>query len=509
MEKKSLYEYITENIDPEEQCFTQETLLDDPHPTVPHPLGAEDAFWFTSDSPPYERGAEEILKALDEYLQYPDQPHKQKLYKLLSDAPVIAVAEILCDKLNDREITDKYFYLARSFFYNAQHRGPIKFAYMLFGFYGMENIKDNDADLWEDLIKIAQCEEFTYFFLFACRISNLDIHKEIWRLIGCCKGWGRVFAIEEAKCEDEAQELWLIQHGLEIEVEHPPLAAHILEVANLPYHLEQEEISYRTFKGAAIIVNQFLILLNNYDENVLEANLNTATVKPVQLIQNLIRHAKQHATKPEDILQIVNLHYGLNNLLQNEDLAIIESNTLQVLMADCDSIIYAQDWQHYIENNLIDSDEVNFDLCDFACELDMDIWKPLFDYFCEHPFNYKVMPYLFSYNDESYQKMALHAVEHNLNLYRTEEAALLVPLRYLAHNPGMGEQIIIAALTSLYDWPRGIACSALHEWGQEYLTPPLKNALKNALTLSNNPVVTARIEALLIGKDFSINDVIN
>lgn len=506
MSSQSIYQYIIENIDEEEENFIQATLPDEPHPSVPHPLGAEDAFWFSSNAPSDTRAATEVLKLLQAYQVYPDQPHKQKLYEGLARYPIIALAEPICDKLQGQDISEDLLALARSFFYNAQHRGPIKFSYIILGLYGVERIKKENPDLWEDMIKVAQCEEFTYFFLFSCNLTNTKPFKEIWRLIGCTEGWGKVFAVEAAECRDEAQDLWLIQHGMEVSVDYPPLAGHILEAAHLPFYLEQEEIDERTFKGAGTILNGFLLILDNLDESVLEEIINTSVIRPVQLFSNYLRHAKRYAVKPENLLQVLNLSFGLRNLEQNEDLCLIAKNDIERLIADCDTIIYAQDWQQYIKNNLVQNDSVNYDLCDFACEMDIDIWKPLFDYLCNHPFEYKAMPYLFSYNDENYQQMMLHFVEHNLKLYRMEEAALLVPLRYLAHKPGIGEQIVITALTSMYDWPRGIACAVLSEWGEEYISEPIRTALQEALALSNNSVVSARIEALLTGKRFKVED---
>jgi len=508
MSNKTIYQYIIENIDPEEQNFTQATLPDEPHPSVPHPLGAEDAFWFSTNTPSNKKGAAEILKLLQNYITYPDQPHKQKLYEALCKQPIIALADPLCEKLQEQDISEELVALARSFFYNSKHRSPLKFAYIILGLYGVDRIKSENPDLWEDMVKLAQCEEFTYFFIFACSLTNVKPFKEIWRLIGCTEGWGKVFAIEAAECRDEAQDLWLIQHGMEISVDYPPLGAHILEAAHLPLYLEQEEIDERTFKGAGTIINAFMVLLANYDENLLEENINTAIIKPLQLLHNYLRHAQKLAVIPEDILQILNLSFGLRNMEQNEGLCIIPKNDIELLIAKCDSIIYAKDWQHYVENNLIQKDSINYELCDFACEMDMDIWKYLFDYLCDHPWEYKAMPYLFSYNDTNYQEMMLHFVEHNLGLYRMEESALLVPLRYLAHKPGLGEQIIITALTSIYDWPRGIACAVLNDWGQEYITEPLRQALHEALKLSNNQVVTARIEALLTGITFNVDDLL-
>lgn len=54
----------------------------------------------------------------------------------------------------------------------------------------------------------------------------------------------------------------------------------------------------------------------------------------------------------------------------------------------------------------------------------------------------------------------------------------------------------------MYDWPRGVATTTLEAWDREEITPAIREALFQALSLSSNPVVSARIEALLKGEDF-------
>lgn len=507
MEKKTIYKYIIENLDAEDENYIPETLIDEPSPTVPHPLGAEEAYWQAMHAKPYTKGAEEIYKLLLGYLRVPEQTQKRKLYEALSALPIISITEPLCKALEKVKQREQLYALARSFFYNSFHRGPVKFAFIVFGLYGMDRIEKEDSALWEDLIKVACCEEFTYFFNFACEESKYVPNKVMWRFIGCTSGWGKVSAIEHACCTDDAQSLWLIQNGMDINVDFPPLAVQIMKKTNLSYYLSQDAIDERTFEGAMVLLNAFLLVIDNSGDGYFEEEINTGKFNPVKLIRDILRHAKAYADIPEKLLQVVNLRLSLENILDNRMLVVIDENEGQLLLAECDRLIYNKDWQSYIDNNIIKDDAVNYELCDFACELDMDIWKPLFDFFCEHPYEYKLMAYLFSYNEFQYQEMALHAVEYNLDKYQMEEHALLVPLRYLVHNPGVGEKIIIAALTAMYDWPRGIACSVLNEWGLEFITEPIRNALWEARALSNNPVVTERIDALLTGKEYTDEEI--
>ena len=76
--------------------------------------------------------------------------------------------------------------------------------------------------------------------------------------------------------------------------------------------------------------------------------------------------------------------------------------------------------------------------------------------------------------------------------------------KYLETHPGTGVPIVTAALTSIYDWPRGAASIILEEWGHEQLTPALRAALITARRLSQHPLITMRIDALLENKPFSV-----
>lgn len=499
MNNKTLYQYIIENIDAEDEKYIGNFLPDDQNPSVKHPLGSEEAFWIINGKPSNGNGAAEISNLVMEYFSYTDHTHKQKLYKALTDQAICLIMDALCAKLQEIELDDKAIALARSFFYNAKHRGPLKFAYLIFGIYGIERIKDMDEELWADLITVAKCEEFTYVFIYACKLSNYEPMKAFWRLIGCTSGWGNVFAIEAVRCNNEAQELWLIQHGMDAEADFPPLAIHILEVSRMAQHMHEKEIDERTFKGAARIIYAFLTLVSNQDEAVAESNFDSSLFAPEGLIFDFYRHAKTHAVVPEDILPIQRINIILNSLACDNNILYLDCNSLHRLIALGDSIVFAKDWTQYIKNNIIQNEVVNHKLCEFAVMIGIDNWKPIFDYLCDHPYEYELLPYIFSVDDMSCQKSALHFVEHHLKLYAIDEKALLVPLNYIVDYPGLGEKIIVAALTSVYDWPRGVACSVLETWGQKYITETIRMALKEAYRLSNNATVTKKIIGLIDG----------
>ncbi len=241
----------------------------------------------------------------------------------------------------------------------------------------------------------------------------------------------------------------------------------------------------------------------------MDQNFNTTSINLETLLQDFLRHAQNFATTPQEIIDIVALALGLNIIVDTQNWFKLSANQCHTLIAACDKIIYQKDWQTEIDTQLFQADgSVNYPLCDFAYELDIDIWDKLFAYFSEHPTEVQLFPYLLAFEGGDRSQRVLETVEQNIYQYLLDQNSLLIPLRYLRTHPGKGVGIIIAALTSLYDWPRGIACSILDEWGQSYLTPALRSALHTAQGLSNHPVINARIEALLAGKKFKLEDVV-
>ena len=254
-----------------------------------------------------------------------------------------------------------------------------------------------------------------------------------------------------------------------------------------------------------VIVGNYLILLNHTPLKKIEESFNITSINLPKLLKLILEQAQQHIHKPEDILDMLSYAQALRSLIDENNLSQLSLNEAQVLIASFENIIYSRDMTEEILANLIKDDEVNYTLCDLAVEMEIDIWQQLFDFWKKHPMEIELFPYLLSYEGNDRSKQVLKYISRHLPEYSIDSGSLLVPLRYLAIHPGEGEAIICAALTSIYDLTRGIACGILDEWPPELITPAIRNALIEGRKLSNNDVVTARIDCLLQGKKFRID----
>ena len=503
--KKRIFTFIKENLN-EDEVFTQSVLLDDPNPSIPHPFGSEDSFFYTTEIPSDLKSASTILKLYRDFLAGPTIEKRVTLYKNLQRCVVVSICDPIVDAFTDEDVTQTTFDLAKQIFYNATHREPLKFAFLLFGLYGMKKIRDEARDLWNDLIICACCEEFTFYFLYACRITNFMPQKEIWRLIAATRGWGKVFAVNEAYCEDRAKALWLIKNAYDLDVEYHPMSLSVINSTHLDEILKGEQIDHDTYKGAMAICNSFLIFLDRYPVEVVEQNFNIGNFSTYQLLKNLLKQAEAYANNPEDVLDIVGLRLGLEAMLQNETNYAIGNNNTHLLVAECERLIFSKDWTEDVHAKLLENGRVNYAVADFAFELEIDIWDELFNFWCHHPHETKLFAYLLSYEGQDKSDLVLHSICSNIKLFQNSKDALLVPLNYLRYHSGEGESIIISGLTGMHDWPRGVATTTLEAWDHEDITPAIREALFKGLAMSNNQVVTARIEALLKGEEFNMQD---
>lgn len=499
----AIFRYICSHLN-EDERFTSPTLPDDPNPTIPKPLGSEDAFYYTTDFPPNKDACKTTIKLLRTYLKQQTIENRHKLYTYLSTIAITTICDPFADEFGLEDNNEDVLELARTLFYHANHREPFKFAILLCGIYGMDKLQEEEPEFWKDIVKAAHCEEFTFFFLFACHIGEFSPQKEIWQLLGCTRGWGKVYAINEANFRTPEEQQWLIQNGIDIDVDYPPLSIKLIRTTKLIDFLKNQDVSYESYKGTAAIVNNLLMMLNNFPGHVLEENFNISSIDVYSLMDSLLHIADKYCEGADDVLDIIGFSIGLRTIISNENWQQLTPNKCHLLLAHCEKIIFCKDWQDEINTKLIVDDEINYTLCDLAYELDMDIWDRLFKYWCHHPREIRLFPYLLAYEGDNRAMTVISGIERNINIYIDNIDDLLTPLRYLQSHPGRGLAIIHAALTSSFDWPRGVAVALLDVWGPEYITPALKDDLWKARKLSLHPVITARIDAILRGESFDV-----
>lgn len=496
--QQSLYDYIQQHID-EDGFFTERTLPDgNDYVNIVEP-GQTDAFYYTADMPSSDEDASTLNKDLRAYLAEPSANNHQRLYKHLKDMSMAEYADPFIAAFDSDDMNETAFNLARRLLYNARHREPLKFAILLFGLYGMRHIEEEDPELWRDLVTIAHCEEFTFAFLYSCRVTNYISQKAVWELLGCTKGWGKVFAIIDCQCPDDDHRRWLLQNGPDIDVEYPPLAVKLIQATQLDKFLAQPVIDYPSYKSAIAIVGNYMMLLLHYNPDAVQENYNLTDIDLYSLLKHLVHHALYLSMEAEDMLDMITMATSLRSMQEENALYSLTPNQIQELIAACDKMVYSTNWEPIIASRLFEQDQVNYQLADLAYELELDIWQRLYDFWLTHPLEFTLLPYLLSYEGGTRSDRVLARLTEQLPLYASDLHSLVVPLHYLRTHPGKGEAILCAALGSMFELLRSCACDVLEAWGPEGITPTIKNSIYTAMRSSTDDLVRARLTAILLG----------
>ncbi len=428
----SIFAYVMDQLD-ENGIYQGGALIDDPTPSLPRPLGSDDAYIYTAEMPPDLPGAEAVCSMLLAYADEPSATAKAVLEEALIKILCVSVCDPLVELLSEDEVPEPLLALAEDWLYTAHKRELVKYAIVILA-------------------------------------------------------------------------VWLLRHGCEIEIDYAPICLVVMRKGQLLHHLHKEQLDYKTYRGCLLIINNFIMMLDRYYiGNSDPTYIDISGIDSKTLISELLRHAERYDKTPADLIGIINISIGLQKLITDSNWAALPSNASHELVSRCEKLIYSRDWYEEVQAQLFKEDgSVNYTTAEFAFELDIDIWERLFDYLKQHPLESALFPYLLGFeNDERPQKV-LTFIEKNINTYTQSETALLIPLKYLETHPGTGVPIVTAALTSIYDWPRGAASIILEEWGHEQLTPALRAALITARRLSQHPLITMRIDALLENKPFSV-----
>lgn len=491
----SLYSYIIEHLN-EDGFFTETVLPDEAGRKNAMDLGAWDADTYRVGSTDNMKLGREIVRALRGYIMDPGPASFTRLTGILKGHAMSEYCNAFFQLFDRIEMNVTVFTLAKELFYGGKYREQVKFAYLLFSLKGMEFIKVCHNRLWRDMVKVAHCEEFTFPFLFACRGGGYFPRREVWELLGCTKGWGKIFCLMDCQCNTDAERMWLIRHGAELEIEYPPISLRLIEETRLEKFLQQAELDYGCYKGAALIVIDFLVALPRFSEADMAANFNIHDVDIYSLVERILQNAERLIDKLEDLMDIGRIAEALRSIEEENKPLLLSSNQCHELIARCDAIIYDPKWWQNWQQELFEGGRVNYELCDYAYNSGMDIWPQLMDYWDKHPEEVRLFPYLLSPEEKERGSQVIHKIASRLRLY-TGEGELLVPLRYLKEHPGEGEAIICAALNSIYDLPRWVACVSLHEWGSSYVTPVIRQALFSARRLSVDKRIKDHVEFLL------------
>lgn len=504
----SLYLYVVEHIDSKGN-YDGSPLPD--NLMREYTYGAEDAAMFRprSDDSNMEE-AKDIYLLMKAWLKQPTQENKTILYEKIYTTPLITVFFSLAGQLRGEKLSYDLLHLAQEWFYTAKDREVVKFAYLICGLIGLDQVRKSFSEhLYNDLFTMARCEEFTIFLCMACQLSEVRPQKELWFLARHTEGWGKAITLLMLQYRTPAQRHWLLKKGLELRIFWPPLAPVIIKESELAQTLQQDEITEDIYLAAANVIIIYLIFLlpnQNPTTNPFEISM----MMPVHialepLLRDFLRHAKTYAKTPKNLLTIFAIKDRLELLATEKKGTSLTTNAAQLLIGQCDSLIYYKDWEPEIRTSLFDKKgNLNSEIVDFAADLGIDIWPDVIRFYNEQPKDHTALRYLMFADPGEDEKridtrrhLFLDCAQAHLRQYMEDEDLLINFAHYLRDYPGEGESLLQACLTSIYEHAIGMAALSVSAWPRDKVPVTLKKAVIQAIKLNHNPFIDLVLKSII------------
>ena len=519
----SLFLYVIEHID--SKGFYDASPLPD-NLLREYTYGAEDAAMFHPQTD--DRNIEEakgIYLLLKEWLKHPTQKNKNNLYEKIYTTPLITVFFTLAAQLRGEKLSYDLLHLAEEWFYTAKDREAVKFAYLICGLIGLDQVRKSFSEhLYNDLFTLARCEEFTIFLCMACQLSEMRPQKELWFLARHTEGWGKAITLLMLQYRTPAQRTWLLKKGLEMRIFWPPLAPVIIKESDLPRTLQQAEIPEDIYLAAAnTIITYLLFLIPN--QNPADNPFENSLMMPVHialepLLRDFLRHAKTYATTPKNLLTIFAMKDRLELLATEKKGTALTANAAQLLIGQCDALIYCKDWEPVIRASLFDKNgNLNSEIVDFAADLDIDIWPDVIKFYNDNPKDHTALRYLMFADAggdgkriDTRRHLFLDCAEAHLKQYMEDEDLLVNFAHYLKDYPGEGEPLLQACFTSIYEHAIGMAALSVSAWPRDKVPVKIKKAVIQAMQLNQNPFIGMVLQSIIDERvtapaDFEYEDV--
>ena len=345
----------------------------------------------------------------------------------------------------------------------------VKFALTLLEFYDLSE----DEEFPDMLHLLAQCNEFTLFCLRDFSVWDTAL-EEIFRTAQNVYGWGRIFALEVLEPRTAPIRQWMLEEGWDNDVNPEYTALVIAQSVDLPGVVKRAALSDKAFRGAGHIIDA--LLQDEPAPGISEIR------NPAALLKDYLAHAKTMARTIEDYTIVLHILQYVESHIEGEVQTTLKNQCGDILM----SFACAQAVQEALEQGK------GFDL---ARALELPYAEAAEKCLRQAPLDrISLLPYALT-RDEAHNREIIHIYEQALPLgtllggdwdempveqqLSKEYLDLNGVISQLYGYPGVGRNLILAALGSPASMNRNTALEVLQQW--QNLGYPLTEALHHQL----------------------------
>lgn len=473
--------------------------------------GLMDAMFGVDDSEDSKKRITELTQHLHKIATIGNKGSEQRFYQLITENNgVIGIIDGFLLSVIDKAlpIQPYLFNYAKDLATRTDKRDAVKFGIAILGLC-------QNKSILTDIKILGLHDEFTLYSTVAIANISDNVLNDLWELAQKVDGWGKIQLVDRlARPElDEAIKNWLILEGYKNNIMYEYLAYTCATSGELHRKLETGQIDKKLFKSASDII-EALIVEHSPAEDI------TTYSFAAQVIQDFIRHAKEHATGISDFTmlhKIKDFLTGLQNDIGEQERNGWNQDIISNCIIEIVAILNSRDWKVIANEGLQSKDSATYWNAKQASErLGIDLWEPVWKRLGENLMEsaswYDVAQYSKPEHSDIIIEFALKHLpldelatgpkdSNGFGEHYHKHASLEYVTTYLENYPTKGEKIILAALKNPVTRNRNMAIKVLDKWKQENWSPAIEKAIRHLQEIEPNENTKENIERLLNGQE--------
>ena len=429
----------------------------DPHKFIP--LGGVDAeyLFFNNKNTDYD-DSDFIVKSIKKYSSKNDiktcySELRKYFNKNYNHILIYSMDEVNKKMLDLKEkIKPEFIYeLGKKIIHTTKNVELFKLGIYLLG---VVIIDENDRS---DLLKIAVCDEFTFYcvfyhFLFAEKANDL-----IFNLSKKVNGWGKIYCIQELKVVNDNMRTYLVNEGFKNDINNSYSASAVVSKVNIVDYLNKKNISKKEFINISSLIEA--IFNDPFGLSINSIN------NPLLFFERYFELFKKGYKDYHSYYAISLINIYLHDVIREEGL----------LKSEINKFINSKDMKNALIEHIKNCNgEILKNILYVLVSYNLDLAKYVFNKYKSNPKQYYyAIEYLMKYS--RYKNKTIKLLEDNYK-FDFEEAvpvirvnydydfSLIQILRDLRPYPFMGEIFIKAGINNSNYYVRKEAILTIYEW---------------------------------------------
>jgi len=473
--------------------------------------GLRDAIFGADNSHESKKNVVELANHLERVAKEGSEVNKQEFYRLITENEnAVGIIDEFLQAIvkNLLSVEPFLFSFAKDLATKTNKRNAVKFGIAILGLC-------QNKTVIKELKILGLHDEFTVYSAIA--ITNLleNPVSDLWDLAQKVNGWGKIQLVDRLANMELNQQIkdWLILEGYKNNILYEYLAFTCAVNGQLHEKLESKQIDNNLFKASADIIGALIMVGGDGPAEGI-----TTYVYAYSVVENFIRHAKQHTSDISDFItlnKIKDFLYELQNNIGEQKQNGWTWDNISNCIVEIVEILNSRDWKVQTCEGLKSKDNLTYWNAKKAAEkLGIDLWETVWTRLQENPLDSSHWYDVTRYGKPEHAELIINFAIENLPLDKMATGAkdsmgfgsslfmcLDTIITYLEDYPQKGEKIILTGLKSPVTRNRNMAIKVLGKWKRERWSTEIEKEIQYLKDIDPNKNTKWDIEKILNGEE--------